>query len=85
MAKGTNKKISQNATCPCGSGKKYKKCCTTQAAGVESFWSKATLWIFGIVLLGGIILVVLAFLSDDGAPPPGKVWSPEHGHWHDAR
>jgi hypothetical protein len=19
-----------------------------------------------------------------GAPPPGKVWSPEHGHWHDA-
>lgn len=19
-----------------------------------------------------------------GTPPPGKVWSPEHGHWHDA-
>lgn len=19
-----------------------------------------------------------------GAPPPGKVWSPVHGHWHDA-
>jgi len=19
-----------------------------------------------------------------GDPPPGKVWSPEHGHWHDA-
>jgi hypothetical protein len=18
-----------------------------------------------------------------GAAPPGKVWSPEHGHWHD--
>lgn len=18
-----------------------------------------------------------------GPPPPGKVWSPEHGHWHD--
>ena len=18
-----------------------------------------------------------------GEPPPGKVWSPEHGHWHD--
>ncbi len=18
-----------------------------------------------------------------GLPPPGKVWSPEHGHWHD--
>ena len=20
----------------------------------------------------------------DGDPPPGKVWSQEHGHWHDA-
>ena len=23
----TGKKISRNETCPCGSGKKYKKCC----------------------------------------------------------
>jgi hypothetical protein len=20
-----------------------------------------------------------------GPVPPGKVWSPEHGHWHDAK
>lgn len=27
MAKGTNNKIGPNDLCPCGSGKKYKKCC----------------------------------------------------------
>ena len=21
--------------------------------------------------------------APDGDPPPGKVWSVEHGHWHD--
>jgi uncharacterized protein YecA (UPF0149 family) len=25
--KGKTKKIGRNAPCPCGSGKKYKKCC----------------------------------------------------------
>ena len=26
-AKRKNKKVGRNAPCPCGSGKKYKKCC----------------------------------------------------------
>ena len=26
-AKRTDKKVGRNAPCPCGSGKKYKKCC----------------------------------------------------------
>jgi uncharacterized protein YchJ len=28
----TNAKVSRNAPCPCGSGKKYKKCCWRKAA-----------------------------------------------------
>ena len=24
-----------------------------------------------------------AQIGDPNSPPPGKVWSPEHGHWHD--
>ncbi|MDP6668218.1 MAG: SEC-C metal-binding domain-containing protein [Dehalococcoidia bacterium] len=24
---GSNRKVGRNAPCPCGSGKKYKKCC----------------------------------------------------------
>jgi uncharacterized protein YecA (UPF0149 family) len=27
LKKGKTKKIGRNAPCPCGSGKKYKKCC----------------------------------------------------------
>ncbi|MCA9644600.1 MAG: SEC-C domain-containing protein [Myxococcales bacterium] len=26
-AQATSKKVDRNAPCPCGSGKKYKKCC----------------------------------------------------------
>jgi SWIM/SEC-C metal-binding protein len=28
--------VGRNARCPCGSGRKYKKCCLTAAAGVRS-------------------------------------------------
>lgn len=30
-------KIGRNDPCPCGSGKKYKKCCLNQYGGVENF------------------------------------------------
>jgi len=56
-------------------------------------------WVY--LLLGGIIILAAIviffsrsedlstprqkFLPQPGAAPPGKVWSPEHGHWHDAR
>jgi len=30
-----SKKISRNAPCPCGSGKKYKKCCGADAVAIE--------------------------------------------------
>ena len=36
MAKvGTKKKIGRNEPCPCGSGKKYKKCCLGKAENQE--------------------------------------------------
>lgn len=31
----SNEKISRNALCPCGSGKKYKKCCGANAVAAE--------------------------------------------------
>ena len=46
------------------------------------------IWIYfiGIITLAGIIFAIYTVLSSDNikSPPPGKVWSPEHGHWHDA-
>ena len=40
----------------------------------------------GAAVLAGIIFVIYSVFSSGGInnPPPGKVWSPEHGHWHDA-
>lgn len=31
-------KISRNAPCPCGSGKKYKKCCLSKGEQIERSW-----------------------------------------------
>ena len=71
----------RNDRCPCGSGKKYKKCC-------ENRKERSRFSIVLIVLVAGAVLGGLAFglgaLGDEGSTSPtaGKVWSPEHGHWH---
>lgn len=77
----------RNDPCHCGSGKKYKNC-----HGGQSAVSNRTLLIGG----GAIVLILAVWLgkgvlgggggtpAPPGAPPPGKVWSAEHGHWHDA-
>jgi hypothetical protein len=33
-------KVGRNDPCPCGSGKKYKRCCVVQAAAVEFTWQR---------------------------------------------
>jgi uncharacterized protein YecA (UPF0149 family) len=77
----------RNARCHCGSGKKFKNC--HGAAPVGGGGRKLPV---GYILVGAAILAVAAFAlmkqtgvtTPPGAAPPGKVWSAEHGHWHDA-
>jgi tetratricopeptide (TPR) repeat protein len=38
-------KIGRNAPCPCGSGKKYKKCCLMPKAGKEQKYASSTKFI----------------------------------------
>ncbi len=73
-------KTGRNEPCPCGSGKKHKNCCEKNRGRGE--WITTMVWILLLALMGGGILAVL---WDDPAedPPPGKVWSEEHGHYHD--
>jgi SEC-C motif/Protein of unknown function (DUF2384) len=35
-----NGKVGRNEPCPCGSGKKYKRCCLEQQSASDSFWAQ---------------------------------------------
>ncbi len=78
-------KTGRNDPCPCGSGKKYKQCCERKAAEKTTFLTK---WIaVGVGILGLLVAVGIVVFTDDPGQdaPSGRVWSTEHGHWHDAR
>ena len=76
-------KTGRNDPCPCGSGKKYKRCCLVNEAKKHSFRAKALLWTIGLgVVLGGLAILKEFLETDANSALPGQVWSEEHGHWH---
>lgn len=85
-------KVGRNDKCPCGSGKKYKNC--HQQIEDTKVGRKKSLVIGGVIALF-IIFAALGFYLNSqpqgndapaaaGEAPAGKVWSEEHGHWHNA-
>lgn len=77
-------KVGRNARCPCGSEKKFKNCCAKKGTAGKRDWSKAALVLVGIGLVVGAASMVSSAMSSDGPSEDGRVWSAEHGHWHDA-
>lgn len=90
----------RNSDCPCGSGLKYKRCCGPKektGKGSQILMAAAFL-IFGGLVVAAVFVSrddsgptssVPVVPGNPGAQqpgpaPPGKVWSTEHGHWHDA-
>lgn len=71
-------KAARNDSCPCGSGKKFKQCHGKGRIGSSS-GTRIVAPLFGVLLVAGALW---AFLGRNA--PQGKVWSEEHGHWHDA-
>jgi hypothetical protein len=78
-------KSKRNEPCPCGSGKKYKTCCAGKRT--PSQWVA----LLSVVAFGLLAVWVVAGVwqraSEKGLTPQptaGRVWSEEHGHWHDA-
>ncbi|MFN2427926.1 MAG: SEC-C metal-binding domain-containing protein [Candidatus Binatia bacterium] len=75
----------RNELCPCGSGKKYKRCCGAVDTAAEDpasrFFGVAAV-LAGLMLVGGGFVFAQAFFFDDVATGK-KVWSAEHGHYHD--
>lgn len=89
------KKVNRNAPCPCGSGKKYKNCHGKTAQGGRSSTIQWIFLLFGIIAVAAFVMISErspenatqtrgGYTPPPGPAPPGKVWSSEHGHWHDA-
>jgi len=91
-------KIGRNDPCHCGSGKKYKNCHMANETSSKGM-NKAFLLIGILVALLTIGIIGYITNTNNtaaeqggfkpgpppaGEAPPGKVWSYEHGHWHNA-
>ena len=71
----------RNELCPCGSGKKYKKCCALKKQRARG--ATVMMLVVGVLLAAGVIAGITAMTGERrGDPNAGKVWSPEHGHYH---
>ena len=77
-------KIGRNDPCPCGSGKKYKACCAGKTARRDTLLSKGMVALLGALLVVGIVAIAALFSPSDRRTEATRVWSSEHGHWHDA-
>ena len=77
-----NNKSGRNDTCPCGSGKKYKKCCALKETRKRG--NMLLLIVVGLLMAGGVAAGITSFFSErgQGLCPAGQVWAPEHGHCH---
>ena len=74
-------KVGRNDPCPCGSGKKYKRCCESKEHALSP-----TAWIAIVgVAVATLVALVLSFTTTELTNitcPPGQVWSIDHGHCH---
>ena len=79
----TMAKTGRNDLCPCGSGKKYKKCHEASERGSSLARSRFLL----IAVGGGVIAAIAAGIISMTTTPTstaGRTWDPAHGHFHDA-
>lgn len=76
-------KIGRNAPCHCGSGKKYKFCHAKKDA-TQNDWSKAGMIAVAAMLVLGLVIFAVTLINAEDVAADGRVWSAEHGHWHNA-
>ena len=73
-------KTGRNDLCPCGSGRKFKKCCESKTSGRRQ--SRILMFVVGLAVVGGLAAAVTSFRSTSETGV--RVWDPAHGHYHDA-
>lgn len=91
-------RVGRNEACPCGSGKKFKSCCAGKTQLPKGLLALLAAFVliaaFAFIPRGDDSPTSAASLPaapartnkpgpQPGPAPPGKVWSAEHGHWHD--
>ncbi|MCZ6756216.1 MAG: SEC-C metal-binding domain-containing protein, partial [Gemmatimonadetes bacterium] len=76
-------KVGRNEPCPCDSGKKFKQCCEKTGTKSHRAWNYLLLLV-ALLMIAGAALAVYSAATAEKTDPPGKIWSEEHGHWHDA-
>jgi hypothetical protein len=72
----------RNEICPCGSGKKYKRCCGAIDLAKEDVASRffgVAAVLAGVMAVAGVVVFAMAFFTEEESR---KVWSAEHGHYH---
>ena len=67
----------RNDRCPCGSGKKFKQCCASKKDRLSPA-------LIAVLVVGAVLAVILIVSNVRRSSNSGLVWSPEHGHYHDA-
>jgi hypothetical protein len=70
----------RNETCPCGSGKKYKKCCELKLQ--KNRGNTLLLIIVGGLMAAAVVAGIMEFTGERHVGRTQGVWSPEHGHYH---
>jgi hypothetical protein len=74
--------VGRNAPCPCGSGKKYKRCCALKPRDTISLRGWLVVSVIGLMLLTGAVVALTSLDKLGERTGPNRVWSEEHGHWH---
>ena len=76
-------KAGRNDACPCGSGKKFKKCCEPKAHSLRNRGNMFLLVVVGALMVAGLVAGITSFASDrTHTVRPSGTWSAEHGHYH---
>ena len=70
----------RNDLCPCGSGRKFKKCCELKTNETRQ---RVLMFVVGLFVVGALVAGVVSFSTSEGGSA-GRVWDPAHGHYHDA-
>ncbi|HEX5135105.1 MAG TPA: SEC-C metal-binding domain-containing protein [Thermoanaerobaculia bacterium] len=78
-------RVSRNDPCPCGSGLKYKRCHEGKDVEKPRTSGMLLLAILALLIGAGALAVVIGITRgpDTASSSRRRVWSPEHGHWHD--